>query len=121
MVYSGIFCTENDVKYKAGSGVNAAAVVEAYLNSFVAQAESRINNICRYNFSDKYAGLNVDVKEILREAASCIAAIYCITYDMSGYSTINEAGNMINLYRDIILTDLSLLRDQKVVTFINDA
>jgi len=126
MADTGIFCTQAEMLQKAGSGVNTTLnattdTTFVYSNSFISQAESRINNFCRYNFSDNYATLNVDVKATLTETASCIAAIYCITYDMGGYSTIDEAANLVNVYRDIILTNLSLLRDKKVQEFINGA
>lgn len=121
MAYTGIFCTENEVKYKAGTSVNATAVTEAYLNSFVAQAESIINAVCRYNFSDTYATLNGDVKALLTQVASDLAAMYAIQYDMSGYTSRYEAETMLDMLRDSALRGLGLLRDQKVVTFINGA
>jgi len=89
MADNGIFCTQAEMLMKAGARVSSVvtAAVDTtfvYSNSFISQAESTINCDARYNFSDNYATLNVDVKEILKQTASDLAAMYCIQYDMSG-------------------------------------
>ena len=119
MADTGIFCTTAEVERKAGANVSAVSKAEAYTNDYVAQAESLINCICRFNFSDAYSGLNVDVKGLLKEAASNIAAMYAIQYDMSGFTSRIEAEDMINILRDAALRALSLLRDKKVQDFMN--
>ncbi len=119
MVDTGIFATTEEVKRKAGSGASTTSATELYINDFMAQVESLINVICRYNFSDAYAGLNVDVKGILKETASNLAAIYVIQYDMSGYTSRIDAEDSINILRDAALRGLALLRDQIAVDFIN--
>ena len=121
MADTGIFCTTAEVLRKAGANASATSTAEAYTNDFVAQAESFINCVCRYNFSDTYAALNTDVKCILKEVASNLAAIYCISYDMSGFTSRIEAEDMINVLRDAALRGLSILKEQKVKDFINGA
>jgi predicted butyrate kinase (DUF1464 family) len=121
MADTGIFCTTAEVGYKAGAKASATSKAEAYTNSYVAQAESTINTMCRYNFSDNYAGLNADVKGILKQVASDLAAIYVINYDLSGFTSRIEAEDMINVLRDSALRGLSILRDKKTQDFINGA
>lgn len=121
MADTGIFCTTAEVERKAGKNCSTVSKAEAYTNDYVTQAESLINSVARYNFSDNYASLNADTKAILKEVASNIAAIYVITYDMSGFTTRTEAEDMINILRDAALRGLSVLRDKKAQTFINDA
>lgn len=121
MADTGIFATTAEVGYKAGANASATSNTEAYINSYMAQAESLINCMCRYNFSDNYDSLNADVKEILKEVASNLAAIYVIQYDMSGFTSRTEAEDMINILRDAALRGISILRDDKVQRFINDA
>ena len=116
MADTGIFATTAEVQRKAGAGASSTSNVEAYINDFMTQVVS-----CRYNFSDNYASLNVDVKGILKEVASNLAAIYVIQYDMSGYTTRIEAEDLINILRDGALRGLSLLRDRKAIDFINGA
>uniref|UniRef100_A0A6H1ZPY5 Uncharacterized protein n=1 Tax=viral metagenome TaxID=1070528 RepID=A0A6H1ZPY5_9ZZZZ len=121
MVDTGIFATTVEVQYKAGANASAVSNVETYINSFMTQAESLINAVCRYNFSDNYAVLNADVKGILKEVASNLAAIYVIQYDMSGFTSRSEAESMINILRDGALRGLAILRDKKVQEFMTNA
>ena len=121
MADTGIFCTTAEVQRKAGANANSTANTEEYINDFVAQAESFINVATRYNWSDNYSSLNADVKGILKETASNLAAIYVINYDMSGYSSNIEAEDMITVLRDAALRNISILRDKKSETFINGA
>lgn len=86
MTDTGIFATTLNVQEKAGVNASAVANTEAYINSFMSQVESRINVESEYNWSDKYSDLNVDVKAILTEAASNLAAMYVINYDPEQWS-----------------------------------
>ena len=116
-----IFCTTAEVERKAGAGVSAVSIAAAYTEDYITQIESEINTFCRFNFSDAYAGLDADVKGILKEVASNLAAIYVIQYDMSGFTSRVEAEDMVNILRDGALRGLSVLRDKKQVKFINEA
>ena len=120
MVDTGIFATTAEVQMKVGAGASATSNTEAFINSFMFQAESYINSVCRFNFSDNYSTLNVDTKGILQECATCIAAIYVVQYDMSGYDSRIEAEDIINVLRDAYLRDVQLLRDKKVSDFIRE-
>ncbi|GAF93672.1 unnamed protein product, partial [marine sediment metagenome] len=46
-------------------------------------------------------------------------AIYCIQYDMGGYTSRGEAEDMINILRDQANRRLSLIIDKKHTDFIN--
>jgi len=113
MADTGIFATTAEVQRKVGAGVSATANVEAFINDFMCQAESLINVYCRYNFSDNYSTLNVDVKCLLKEVASNIAAIYVIQYDFTNINSRTEAEDRINVLRDAALRGLAILRDKK--------
>lgn len=121
MADTGIFATTAEVIRKAGANASSTSATEAYINDYMTQVESFINCVTRYNWSDAYSGLNADVKGILKEIASNLAAIYVIEYDMSGFTSRTEAEDMINILRDRALAGLSLLRDLKVREFINNA
>lgn len=121
MADTGIFATTTEVQRKAGANASTTSNTEAYINDFISQAESLINCICRYNFSDNYSSLNADVKGILKEVASNLAAIYVIQYDLSSFDTRIEAEDMINILRDGALRGLAILKDKKVQDFINGA
>jgi hypothetical protein len=121
MADTGIFCTTAEVGYKAGANASAVSKAETYTNNYVAQAESYINCICRKNWSDVYSSLNVDVKGILKECASCLAAIDVINYDMSGFTSRAEAELMIKVLFKKSVDCLKVLVDQKVEDFITGA
>jgi len=121
MADTGIFATTAEVMRKAGDGASTTSNTEAYINDFITQAESEINVATRFNWSDAYSGLNADVKGILKQAASNLAAIYVIQYDMSGFTNRAEAENMVNILRDGYLRNLAILRDIKAQDFMNGA
>lgn len=118
MVDTGIFATTLQIQEKAGAGASAVSKAEAYTNSFISQAESRINVLCKYNFSDVYTSLNVDVKRILTEAASNFAAIYVINYDYAGYPSRIDAEDKMNVLRDMAMGALSGLMSSDQVNWI---
>ena len=112
--------TEAEIQQKSGANVNATFDTTMMTASNL-RAESTINCITRFNFSDTFATDNIDVKQILSDFCSSFVAIEAITYDMSGYTTRIEAEDMINVLRDGMLRSISILRDKKVVDFINGA
>ena len=120
MADTGIFATTAEVGYKVGANASATSNAEAYINSYMMQAESLINTAARYNFSDTYGTLNADTKGTLKEVASNLAAIYVIQYDMSGFTSRIEAEDMINILRDAALRGLALLKDKKASDFVRE-
>ena len=124
MVDNGIFATTAEVSRKAGDNASTTSVAEAFVNDYMIQVESRINNAMRFNFSDTYSTLNDDVKGTLKEVASNLAAIYVLNYKPSGEDgTMSriEYEDRINVLRDAALFGLSILRDKKTNTFIQKA
>ena len=124
MADDGIFATNAEVLRKAGANASATSSAVAYTDQYLAEVESLINTVCRYNFSDNYATLNADVKSILKEIATDLAAIYVINYDMSSIvtaSSLIEAEDRIVVLRDAALRGLSLLKDRQPQTFIKNA
>ena len=121
MVDTGIFATTAEVQYKVGANASSVANVEAYINSFMTQVESRINAESEYNWSDHYSALNVDVKGILKEAASNLAAIYVINYDPNAW-TISTATFKINVLYTAYQDCIKILREKdKGAIFIREA
>lgn len=121
MADTGIFATTAEVQRKAGANASSTSSAEAYVNDFMAQAESFINSYCRYNFSDSYSSLNADVKGILKLIASNLAAIFVIQYDMSGFRSMTEAQTMLDVLWNSAQQGLNLLKDKKIQEFINTA
>ena len=121
MAEAGTFCINADVKRKAGEGASTTSSAEAYTNDFITQVESYINCLVRYNFTDNYVALNDDVKFILKEATSNMAAMYVILYDTSGYRSVSATENMLNVLWVRFKQCIILLQDQKTTTYIQGA
>ena len=121
MASSGVFCNDTDVALKAGVGMSSDidSGDTAETDKWIADAESYINSITRRNWTDDYAGLNADVKYLLRECAACLAAIYAINYDMSGYTNLAEAQTMLNVNWARAMECIKLLKDKKTEDFID--
>ena len=112
-------CVSGAVLIKAGEGRNTALDVdETNMDRFINQAESVINVMCRYNFTDAYATLNDDTRRILEDTASNLAAIYVISYDMGGYTSRTEAEDMINILNSAVMRNFSILREKETQNFI---
>jgi hypothetical protein len=121
MADTGIFATTAEILRKCGANASATSAAEAYTNDFVAQAESQINAETGYNWSDAYAGLNADVKAILKLAASNMAAMYVIQYDMGGFNSREEAETMLDVLYDGYRAAIKVLRDKNQQEFVQDA
>lgn len=118
----GIYTKNADIQARAGVNANATSKATAATDVYVLNVESTINAMTRYNWSDAFtAGLNADVQGILTETGACACAIYVISSDMSGYTTRAAAENLVNILRDIFLRNISILRDLKTQTFIQNA
>lgn len=122
MADEGIFATTAEVQRKTGEYANATSNTEAYINQFMTEAESLINCTCRYNYTDAYPTLNVDVKGILKMAASAWAAIGVIRYNMDGFTSRQEALTMINsLLHEYNMAIKELKDKSKIEPFILNA
>ena len=117
-----VYTTSAMILAKAGNNVSATSDDAAYTTQFAREAEGMLNTFCRIDWNTEIvSGLNADVQGILEETTSCLAAIYVIQWDMSGFTSRNEAVDMINVLRDTALRNMSILRDKKVRDFIEAA
>lgn len=121
MADTGIFATTAQIGYKAGAGKSSTSSAEAYTNFYIGQAESFINAWCNYNYSDAYAALNADKKYLLQEAASNIAAMYVINYDLSGFPSLAAAQTMLNVLWDRAVECMNILKVENVNKFVKAA
>ena len=122
MADDGRFAKNADIQARAGAGASAVSKAVAWTDLIILDVEAFINTAARFNFSDAYVAgtLQEDTKYIVRETAACLAAIYVICYDMSGYNSRIEAEDMINVLRDIALRNIALLKDKKVSDFVRE-
>ena len=119
--YAGTLCTLADAVNKAGVNASSAAIKEILVSDFVKQAEGQINATTRFDWVKEYPDISGEVKYILNKAASTIAAIDIINYDLvpaGGSQDRVTSETMINVHRETVAQTLSLLRDKQVKTFI---
>ena len=117
----GIFATTAEVMRKTGANADAVSNAEAYINQYMTEAESYINAVCRYNFSDNYETLNADVKAILKMVASNLAAMDVIIYNMSGFTSRTEAQTMLDVLYQRAKDGIKELKEKQTQTFMNKA
>jgi len=115
-----VFANEASVKLKAGKNVSASVTSSNY-TELISQAESYLNTLMRINYTDTFASLNADVKDILEDACSSHAAMAAINYDMSTYTSRAEAQTMLDVNYTRLQDAIKLLKDKKFTDFINDA
>ena len=70
MVDDGIFTKNADIQALAGVNANATEKLTAATDVYVLTVEGSINAATRFNWSDVFSGLNVDVKGILTETGA---------------------------------------------------
>lgn len=106
MAEAGTLAINANVQYKAGANASATSKAEAYTNVYIKMAEGKICLDTRYDWVTNYSSVSTVGKETLRDAVACYAAIDVINYDMSGFTSRQEALLMINAlwakYREIV-------------------
>ncbi len=117
----GIWTKNVDIQAKAGTKANATAKATAATDVYVLEVEGFVNAATRFNWSDAYSTLNVDVRDMLKEITANLCAINVIQWDMSGFTSRIEAEDMVNILRDAALRGLAILRDKKSQEFIKTA
>jgi hypothetical protein len=118
----GIYTKNADIQARAGENANTTAKAVAATDIYVLNVESTINSLTRFNWSDAFtAGLNVDVQGVLTDTGASMCAMNVINADMSGFTSRTEAQTMLDVLNNNVQRNLSILRDRKVQTFINDA
>lgn len=112
------FCDSGAVKLKAGANVSSS-LTAAHYTELINQAENFINSVTLTDYVATYSGLPDDKKKLLEDAASCHAAVGAINYDMSGYTSRQEATTMLNVVWARMQEAIKLLKNKDVPAFIN--
>lgn len=120
MADTGIFATTAEVQRKANVNSSSVSNTEAYINQYMTEAESLINVTTTKNWSDAYSALNVDVKGILKMAASELAAWMVEQYDIDaiGGATANLSANMHIFKYNMAIAEL---KNKNTETFMDNA
>ena len=107
---------------KAGTGVNSrflsGVTTEDDWDDYINKAEAIVSSTSRRDWVTLYSGLDANTKLILDGIVSSISAMLAIQYDMSGYTSRAEAQTMLDVLRDDITRSMTLIKDDKVITFL---
>lgn len=119
--FSATLCTHEDIINKAGSGANEKAIGVSVSSNFAIQAESILNSRTKHNWTDNYSTLNQDVKYILNEIVSDLAAIKVINYSHTGYNSRLESQQMIENLRMDAEKNIKELKEEDIKSFVKNA
>ena len=107
-------CTSGSATAKAGDGVSSGALTNAQrLDDWSDQVEGRIIAETRRDWVGQYSSLTSGVKNALANATSAGIAKEMIAYDMSGYTSRQEALTMLNVQDATIAETIRFLKDFK--------
>lgn len=105
---ASIFATTAEVQRKVHVNADATANLAAFIDDYMSQVESMINVTTLRNWSDDFAGLDVDVKGILKMAATELAAMMVEKYNMDaiGRSTAIASANAHIYFYNLAIKEL---------------
>lgn len=124
MAHTGIYATSAECIAAAGDNYASTAVNEAMINTFCLQAEGTINAIARKAFAvdiTAFTAMPAGGKYILTTAEVAMVGIDMLKHKPTGEDGALkrlEFEDRIATLRDIKLMCFSLLRDEKIRTFI---
>ena len=107
MAFSGITATEAEIDQKSGADVSAS-FTDTMKTASLLQHENFLNIETTKNWSDAYAGLNVDVKYLVTQYTASGVAMDAISYDPGaiGRSTAELRLNVLSEQMRIALKTL---------------
>jgi hypothetical protein len=107
-------CSSGAIVRKAGLYVNSTAAASlALLTDYYDEAEGFIVAETRRDWVTYYSDVASGAKLLLADCCSDLAAIKLITYDMSGYTSLGEAGLMLDTIKTNANEALKTLKDFK--------
>jgi len=108
---SWTLCTSGAAISKAGFNANISG---GALAGWSDQAEGVINTITRKDWVTDYSSVKTNFKPILSDVCSDMIAMRIINYDMSGFTSRQEATTMLDVLRDNIVRNIENLKEDKV-------
>ena len=115
MSYEGIIATEAELDAMAGENVDTTGWTEANKNLWMLQVEGFLSAFVQYDIATNYGTLNAVSKILLNEYAARYCAMCGISYNMSGFTTILEAEDMVNIHAYRIEKIEKVLGDGKIL------
>lgn len=112
-------CTSGSAVAKAGANANSTITASgSALAVWSDEAESYVSSLARVDLVSNYGNLTANGKQILNELTSSLIAEKIIMYDMSGYTSRGEASMMLNVIENNIVRNISLIKEDKIKTYL---
>ena len=124
MVHEGIYATSAECLFKMGKGVDTVIVTEERINEMCLQIQSFCNDLARTVFAttiSEFGNLPAGKQFLLTEITSNFCGYYGAMVSVLGYASTREQENIMNTCWARFIHCIGLLKDQKTVTFINEA
>jgi hypothetical protein len=104
--------TSGAVLLKAGLNANALLIASAAsLAKFSDEAEGFVNASTRKDWVADYANVTANFKGMLDDVTSDVIAMKVINYDMSGFTSRQEAGKMLDVLHDSMSRKIDVLKE----------
>ena len=108
------FTTSGAATERAGANVSDTIKAdEAALNKFSDHAEGRIESESRRSWRENWGSVASGAQVLIGDIASALVAMDMINFDMSGYTSRQEAGTMLDVLDDRANKGLKILKDFK--------
>jgi len=117
MAYTGTIVAEAEMQFMAGELRDATGDVEANHNYLAFYAEAYLSALVDYDIVTNWATITQKTKYLFTEWAARMAANALIKYNMGGYTSRQEAEDMILENNKRMAEIESLLKTQKVQDF----
>lgn len=112
------FASSAAIIMKAGANASSTATSSGAILDFLSgQAEAYINASARVDLIANYSTLNTNTRKILQKIAASEAAKGLIQYDMSGFTSRQEAQTMLDVLDDEVNKGINLIKDKNVTDF----
>ena len=98
MAYTGIIVTEAQIALMAGENVDATGDTETNHNDLAAQAEAYLSALVKYDIATNWGTLSTVYRQMFSEWAARYAAMTLIAYNMAGYTTRQEAEDLVDIH-----------------------
>jgi len=119
MAFTGITATEAEIDQQAGANVSTS-YTDVMKTAALLHAESLINTLTEYNWSDNYGTLDTDTKYIVTIATSSYVAIQAINYDPDAIGR-STAIHKVNVLKDQFNMAIAQLKEQGKRAFVQKA
>jgi len=111
-------CTSGAAIAKAGANSNSTIIASgATLAQWSEEAEGRICIQLHTDVVTNFSSYDTLLQYALSDACSSLMAMQIINYDMSGYTSRQEAGTMLDVQDSRYRENLKILEDKKMQRF----